>query len=388
MNIILESGRILTPLEEVNDGVIIINEEGRITYCGKRAGAPQAEGERINLKGRIIAPGFIDIHVHGGYGVAFGMGNLAEDLQKYSQWVVSGGVTGYLLSITGPDADNIYQLIAAYADILDRGVSGATPLGLHLEGPFLNPEKKGAFNPTWLRHPDANEARKYLELGRGWIKQITIAPELPGASEVAAIMRQGGVTVALGHSNTDYETASRALQGDFTHITHSFNAQSAFSHRAPGVFGAVLASDQPTGELISDGVHVHPGAMKILLRCLGKERIAVISDAIPGAGLPDGEYHLIGQHVTVKAGKATLDDGTIAGSTVQMNECVRNMHQMVGAPLTDAVRMASLNPAQVIKEDKNIGSLEAGKWANLVVMDEDVNIQLCMVKGSVVFGNL
>ena len=229
MNIILESGRILTPLEEVNDGVIIINEEGRITYCGKRAGAPQAEGERINLKGRIIAPGFIDIHVHGGYGVAFGMGNLAEDLQKYSQWVVSGGVTGYLLSITGPDADNIYQLIAAYADILDRGVSGATPLGLHLEGPFLNPEKKGAFNPTWLRHPDANEARKYLELGRGWIKQITIAPELPGASEVAAIMRQGGVTVALGHSNTDYETASRALQGDFTHITHSFNAQSAFS---------------------------------------------------------------------------------------------------------------------------------------------------------------
>ncbi len=388
MNIILESGRILTPLEEVNDGVVIVNEEGRITYCGKRVNAPQTEGKHINLKGRIIAPGFIDIHVHGGYGVAFGMGNLAEDLQKYSQWVVSGGVTGYLLSITGPDADNIYQLIAAYADILDKGFKGATPLGLHLEGPFLNPEKKGAFNPTWLRHPDANEARKYLELGRGWIKQITIAPELPGASEVAAIMRQGGVTVALGHSNTDYETASRALQGDFTHITHSFNAQSAFSHRAPGVFGAVLASDQPTGELISDGVHVHPGAMKILLRCLGEERIAVISDAIPGAGLPDGEYHLIGQHVTVRAGKATLDDGTIAGSTVQMNECVRNMQQMVGSSLVDAVRMASLNPAQVIKEDKNIGSLEAGKWANLVVMDEDVNIQLCMVKGSVVFGNL
>ncbi len=388
MNIILEPGRILTPLEEVKDGVVIINEEGRITYCGKRGSAPQAEGKRINLKGRIIAPGFIDIHVHGGYGVTFGMGNLAEDLQKYSQWVVSGGVTGYLLSITGPDADSIYQLISAYADILEKGVRGATPLGLHLEGPFLNPEKKGAFNPTWLRHPDANEARKYLELGRGWIKQITIAPELPGASEVAAIMRQGGVTVALGHSNTDFETASRALQGDFTHITHSFNAQSGFSHRAPGVFGAVLASDQPTGELISDGVHVHPGAMKILLRCLGKERIAVISDAIPGAGLPDGEYHLIGQHVTVKAGKATLDDGTIAGSTVQMNECVRNMNQMVGASLPDAVRMASLNPARVIKEDKNLGSLQAGKWANLVVIDDQMNIQLCMVKGSVVFGNL
>lgn len=388
MNIILGSDRILTPSEEVRDGVIVINEGGRITYCGKRSSAPPSEGKRINLKDKIIAPGFIDIHVHGGYGVAFGMGNLAEGLEKYSQWVVSGGVTGYLLSITGPDAEGIYQLISAYADILDKGVRGATPLGLHLEGPFLNPQKKGAFNPAWLRHPDVKEARKYLQLGRGWIKQMTIAPELPGASEVAAIMRSGGVTVALGHSNTDYETASRALQGDFTHITHSFNAQSAFSHRAPGVFGAVLASDQATGELISDGVHVHPGAMKVLLRCLGKGRIAVISDAIPGAGLPDGEYHLIGQHVTVKAGKATLDDGTIAGSTVQMNECVRNMHQLVGASLTDAVRMASLNPAQVIKEEKTLGSLEAGKWANLVVMDEQVNIQLCMVKGNVVFGNL
>lgn len=388
MSIILEHARIITPMEVIEEGTIVINEQGRIDYCGNRNILPQPRGKRINLKGRIVAPGFIDIHVHGGYGVIFGMGNLAEDLQKYSQWVVSGGVTGYLLSITGPDADSIYQLISAYADILDKGVSGATPLGLHLEGPFLNPEKKGAFNPSWLRNPDPDEARKYLELGKGWIKQITIAPELPKASEVAAIMRQGGVTVALGHSNTDYETASNALRTDFTHITHSFNAQSGFSHRAPGVFGAVLASDSVTAELISDGMHVHPGAMKILLRCLGPERIAVITDAIPGAGLPDGEYNLIGQHVTVKNGKATLDDGTIAGSTVQMNQCVRNMHQLAGASLAEAVRMASLNPAHIIHEDNNIGSLESGKWANLVVMDENVNIQLCLVKGNIVFGNL
>jgi N-acetylglucosamine-6-phosphate deacetylase len=388
MSIILEHAHIITPTAEIEEGTIVINEQGRIDYCGKRSIAPQSEGKRINLNGRIVTPGFIDIHVHGGYGITFGMGNLAENLEKYSQWVVSGGVTGYLLSITGPDAANIYQLISAYAEILEKGVQGATPLGLHLEGPFLNPEKKGAFNPSWLRLPDPDEARKYLELGKGWIKQITLAPELPKAAEVAAIMRRGGVTVALGHSNTDYETASRALQTDFTHITHSFNAQSGFSHRAPGVFGAVLASDDVTGELISDGVHVHPGAMKILLRCLGAERIAVISDAIPGAGLPDGEYNLIGQHVTVKKGKATLDDGTIAGSTVQMNQCVRNMHQLVGASLADAVRMASLNPARIIKEERNIGSLEVGKWANLVVIDEDVNIQLCLVKGSVVFGNL
>lgn len=388
MSIRLEHARILTPLEVIEDGVIVINEKGQIDYCGKSSTAPQSDGKRVNLKGRIIIPGFIDLHVHGGLGVTFGMGDLAKDLEKYSRWVASGGVTGYLLSITGPDAESIYDLISAYVKIFEKGIPGATPLGLHLEGPFLNPEKKGAFNPSWLRLPDPDEARKYLELGRGWIKQITIAPELPKATEVATIMRRGGVTVALGHSNTTYEIASQALDEDFTHITHSFNAQSGFSHRAPGVFGALLASNRVTGELIADGVHVHPGAMKVLLRCLGPERITLISDAIPGAGLPDGEYHLIGQHVNVKSGKATLDDGTIAGSTVQMNECVRNMHQLVGAPLLDSVRMASLNPARVIREERNIGSLEAGKWANLVVMDEAVNIQLCMVKGKINFGNL
>jgi len=388
MSIILEPGTIISPFKTIENGTLIIDEEGKITYCGSREGAPKVDGKRLNLKGKIVAPGFIDIHVHGGYGVTFGMGDLADELEKYSQWVVSGGVTGFLLSITGPDAESISQLIQDYAKILEKGVSGATALGLHLEGPFLNPEKKGAFNPQWLRKPDPAEAKKYLELGRGWIKQITLAPELPNAKEVAAIMRQSGVTVALGHSNTDYETASEALKSDFTHITHSFNAQSGFNHRAPGVFGAVMTSDLPTGEMISDGVHIHPGAMKVLLRCLGKDRISIITDAIPGAGLPDREYNLIGQHVIVKGGKATLDDGTIAGSTAQMNLCVRNVHQLVGATLQDAIQMASNNPANVIKEAGNIGSLEPGKWANLVVMDEQVNIQLTMVKGRIVYNKL
>jgi N-acetylglucosamine-6-phosphate deacetylase len=388
MSIILEPTTIISPDKVIENGAIIINEDGKISYCGSREAAPKVEGKRLNLKGKIVSPGFIDIHVHGGYGVTFGMGDLANELEKYSQWVVSGGVTGFLLSITGPDAESIYQLIQDYASILEKGVSGATALGLHLEGPFLNPEKKGAFNSQWLRTPDPEEAKKYLEFGKGWIKQITLAPELPNAREVAAIMHKAGVTVALGHSNTNYETASEALKRDFTHITHSFNAQSGFNHRAPGVFGAVMASDHSTAEMISDGIHIHPGAMKVLLRCLGKDRISIITDAIPGAGLPDGEYNLIGQHVTVKNGKATLEDGTIAGSTVQMNQCVRNINQLVGTTLQDAVQMASINPARVIKEVGNIGSLEPGKWANLVVMDKQVNIQLTMVKGRIVYNKL
>jgi N-acetylglucosamine-6-phosphate deacetylase len=388
MSIILERATIISPFKVIENGTLIIGEDGRIDYCGNREQAPKVNGKCLNLKGKIVAPGFIDIHVHGGYGVTFGIGDLAEELEKYSQWVVSGGVTGFLLSITAPDADSIFKIIRAYVKILEAGVSGATALGLHLEGPFLNPEKKGAFNPQWLHAPNPEEAKKYLGLGKGWIKQITIAPELPNAREVAALMHKAGVMVALGHSNTDYETASEALNGDYTHITHSFNAQSGFNQRAPGVFGAVMASEHSTAELIADGVHVHPGAMKVLLRSLGKDRICLITDAIPGAGWPDGEYHFIGEHVTVKDGKAILDDGTIAGSTVQMNQCVRNVNQLVGTTLQDAVQMASINPARVIGEAKTIGSLEPGKWANLVVMDEKVNINITMIKGRIVYNKL
>jgi len=384
MTIILNSATIITPKKMIKKGIIVVSEEGRLDYIGEASRAPQVKGQSIDLKDKIVAPGFIDIHVHGGKGVAFGMDNLAEGLTTYSNWVVGSGVTGFLCTITGPNADSIYKLIEDYVPLFEKGVTGAEALGLHIEGPFLNPEKKGAFNPTWLRAPELSEALNYLKLGKGWIKQMTLAPELPHAADIAAYYRKAGVAVALGHSNTDYETASAALNGDFTHVTHTFNAQSSFSHRAPGVMGAVMASQGVTGELIGDGVHVHPGAMKILYRCLGSERISLITDAIPGAGLEDGEYNLIGQHVTVLNGKATLDDGTIAGSTAQLNLCVNNMHHWTEASLAEAIQMASLIPAQIIRMEKEMGSLEKGKLANLIVIDEEVNIYLTMVRGKIV----
>ena len=385
MSTIIDQVTLHTPFKTIPDGTLISSDEGNIVYAGPRENAPKVEGQHFSLPGKIVIPGLIDIHVHGGNGVNFGEEDLADNLEKYSQWVASGGVTGFLLSIAGPDADSLSQLIAAYAEILDRGLGAAQALGLHLEGPFLNKEKKGAFNPDWLRLPDLEETRRYIELGRGWVKQVTLAPELPKADEVAKLFNQAGVVVALGHSNTDYETASQALKGHFTHITHTYNAQSGFSHRVPGVFGAVLTSDVITGELIADGVHVHPGAIKLLWRCFGKDRIILITDAIAGAGLPDGEYHLIGQHVTVKDGRATLDDGTIAGSTATLNRCVCNIHRFTDASLMEAVQMASYNPARLIGAEKDMGSLDAGKLANLAVIDEDVNVMLTMVKGKIVY---
>jgi N-acetylglucosamine-6-phosphate deacetylase len=383
---LINAGMILTPAEVLEHGGVIVGDDGRITYAGPAAEAPRAEGQAVDLGGRWLLPGLIDIHVHGGNGVTFGMpGQAGPDLRAYSEWVASTGVTGFLCSLDAPDAATLVQVVEECVAALEAGLPGAEGLGIHLEGPFLNPAKKGAFNPAWLRQPALAEAEGLLQAGRGWIHQITMAPELPGAQQVAARMRAAGVVVSLGHSDTGYEAASAALRGDFTHVTHTFNAQRGFTQREPGVFGAVLASDGVTAELIADTIHVHPGAMKVLLRCLGTDRVVLITDAMTAAGLSDGRYDLVGNPVIVKDGRATLLDGTIAGSTVPLSECVRNVHQQVGVPLPEAVKMASLNSARAMGFADRLGAIAAGKDASLIAVDEDMNVFWTMVKGKVVY---
>jgi N-acetylglucosamine-6-phosphate deacetylase len=379
---------IITPFEIIERGAVVISDEGKILYAGPLEGAPRVGGLQIDLRGRFVAPGFIDIHTHGGKGIAFGNDNPAEELRIYSEWVAGTGVTGFQCSLAASDPQALAKIVSGYAEAMQAGVAGAEPLGIHLEGPYLNKERKGAFNPDWLRLPELEEAEAIVEAGRGWVRQMTLAPELPGAQQIAARLRQQGVVVALGHSNTDYETASAALKGNFTHVTHTFNAQSGFHHRQPGVFGAVMASDEVTAELIGDTVHAHPGAMKVLVRCLGADRVVLITDAMSGAGFPDGEYDLVGLKVYVKDGHATLADGTIAGSTATLNHCVRNVHRLVGLPLAQAVKMASLNPARAMGFASRLGSIAVGKDASLVVIDEDVNVYMTIVKGKVVYSNL
>lgn len=380
---------ILTPTERIYPGTVVISDEGKIAYVGSMEAAPDTPGKRLDLRNLTVAPGFIDIHVHGGKGITFGeTGNAAEELRAYSEWVVSTGVTAYLCSLAAPNAGALVELVSRYVAAMKAGVPGAEPLGIHLEGPFISKEKKGAFNPDWLRMPSLEEAEAVLAAGEGWIRQVTMAPELPNAEQLASKFREQGVVVSLGHTNSDYETASAALRGAYTHVTHTFNAQSGFHHRKPGVFGAILASDGITAELIADTIHAHPGAMKVLLRCLGSDRVALITDAMSGAGLEDGEYNLVGQAVTVKDGKATLADGTIAGSTATMNQCVRNAYRLLGLSLAEAVKMASLVPARAMGFASRMGSLEVGKDANLTVLDKDGDVRLTFVKGRLVYSNL
>ena len=383
---LIQASTIVTPAAVLAHGTVVVGDDGRIAYVGPAARAPRVEGEALDLRGRTLLPGLIDVHVHGGKGVTFGIpGQVGPDLCLYSKWVASTGVTGFLCSLEAPDAGTLVQVVEESVAALQVGLPGAEGLGIHLEGPFLNPARKGAFNPAWLRQPTLAEAEHLLRSGQGWIRQITLAPELPGAHEVAARMRAAGVVASLGHSDSSYEAASAALRGDFTHVTHTFNAQRGFNHREPGVFGAILASDRVTAELIADTIHVHPGAMKVLLRCLGTDRVVLITDAMTAAGLSDGRYDLVGNVVVVKDGRATLLDGTIAGSTVGLNECVRNVHQQVGVPLPEAAKMASLNPARAMGFADRLGSIAAGKDASLIAVDEDMTVWFTMVKGKLVY---
>jgi N-acetylglucosamine-6-phosphate deacetylase len=213
-------------------------------------------------------------------------------------------------------------------------------------------------------------------------------PCLPGAREVASLFRKSGVVVAMGHTNMEYEAASAALRGDFSHVTHTYNCLSEFHHREPGCIGAALASEDVTTELIADTYHVHPGAMKILVRCVGVDRIVLISDAIIGSGVADGEYDLVGHTLVVKDGKTRLRDGTIAGSTAPFNRCVDNINKLVGVPLSEAVQMATLNPALAMGVADRIGSVSVGKDADLIVIDDDVDVLLAMLKGRIALDNL
>ena len=378
---ILKTAHLYAPFAEIPDALLAWDEKGVIVYSGPGKDAPKLDGTLIAYERLTAVPGWIDIHVHGGWGVQFGTGNRKEELHKYSEFALRAGVSGFLVTIAGPSHDAIITMIESYVPLLADVYSGALPLGLHLEGPFLNPERHGAFNPDWLQKPALSKMRDYVDAAQGWLRQVSLAPELEHVFEVAKFLRQQGIRVALAHSSADYETAAKALAGDFSHVTHTFNAQSAFHHRKPGVVGAILTSKDATAELIADSVHVHPAAMQVLVRCLGPERIVLITDAMPGAGLGDGAYDLIGQTVVVENGSAFLPDGTLAGSAATMDRCVRNMAKQAGVTPLQACHMASTNPAAVIGMEDRIGSLAPGHYADITLVNQNLEVEAVFVRG-------
>ncbi len=338
------------------------------------------EAEVIDYGDHYITPGLIDLHLHGAMGRDI-MDGTITGLQEISAFQARTGVTGFVATTLAAPLPRIRDAVMAVQSALAKPMPSEI-LGLHLEGPFLSFEKKGAQNPEFIRPIDPEIMEDILELCAGFKTIITVAPEADDNLNFIAGLRNGGLTVSIGHSAASYELAMTSFGRGITHATHLYNAMSGFLPREPGVIGAVLDSDEVMAELIADGVHVHPAALRMAIRQKGVERICLITDSLNAAGLGDGNYQVGGLDVVVKSGQARLkDSGALAGSILTLNRAVRDIIEWTGVSVSQAVNMASLNPARVLGLERRLGSIEPGKLANLAVFDRNFKAVATILKG-------
>lgn len=338
----------------------------------------------IDARGMIVMPGFIDVHTHGGGGFNLHTTD-ADEIRNYARWVPETGVTSFLIAVVGVPSSMPSQQLQTAVDALNSCGTGAEPLGIHLEGPYINVAKRGAHPPAWLRMPNELETETLLALTNGHLRLITVAPELPGASAMIRRLVEAGVTVSMGHTDATYEQAKEAIVLGVTHVTHCFNAMRPLLHRAPGPLAALAEANWVRGELIADGVHVHPAAMNALVKMLGPGRTVVITDALAGAGLPGATFEFAGQPAHVIHGAAHLDDGTITGSVLTMDQALRNVLLMSGVSLSQASGMLSFNPACSAQISQRKGCLQAGYDADLAIFDQSMTLQATLCRGEVAY---
>lgn len=360
-------------------------EDGVVVIAGKRigyVGPPLAKYQRIERKvaSGFIWPGLIDLHVHGagGYDV---MDATPEALETIAQTLVRYGVTGFLATTLTAGKPHLERVLANVAKVAPHLDCGAKLLGIHLEGPWICSRYRGAQNPEYIVEPVAGDAQWAIKKGNGQLRLVTLAPELPGALELIRSFVQRNVLVSIGHTGATYEEAEAGVVAGATQVTHCFNAMSGLHHRHPGVAGMALVNERLRVELIADGFHVHPAVVKLLAKVKGARGLLLISDGMRAVGMPCGKYDLGGLQVMAQDGKATLDDGSLAGSLLTLDQAVRNMVRYADLPLWQAVRMASLTPAEALGMDHETGSLAQGKRADVVVTDEQCYIQQVWVEG-------
>lgn len=357
-------------------------EDGRITAV-EPAGFARAASERsIDCRGQLLVPGMIDLHIHGAGGHDL-MDGSARGIEAVSRICAETGCTSLLATSVTSSLEDLLRMVDSVRDAVGRE-PGARILGIHAEGPYLNVRRKGMQDEAFLRHPDLEEMRRIIDRAGGLLRMVTIAPELPGGLELVSFLRERGVVVAVGHSDATYETAARAFDLGASHVTHCFNAIRPIHHRDPGPVVAALERPHVSLQAIVDGVHLHPAIVRLMHRVKGPERVTLVTDAMQSMGLGDGTYRFGGHDVTVADGVATLADGTLASSTVTMNEALRRTVEL-GVPLVDAVHMAATAPAEVLGLDRK-GRIEPGADADLVLLDESLGVVWTMIGGRVVAG--
>ncbi len=377
---IIIRGTLLTPFETIPGGTVVV-EGGKIIHVG--GGDAEASGRVYDFGDSFVAPGLIDLHTHGGSGFDV-MDASPEALDGVARHLAAGGVTSFLSTTYSAPLDDLKAAARAVRMSMERGTRGAEVLGLHLEGPYLNPARRGAQNPAHIRPPSIEELAEIVKEAGGAVRVVTLAPEIDGALEVAAWLASVGVTASAGHTDATYEEMEAAVDAGVRHVAHLFNGMRPFHHRDPGAAGAALTDGRVTVELIADGVHLHPGALSLAAAAKGVGKTALVSDSISPAGLPDGEYLFGGLRVRLRGGRCLLESGALAGSTIRLCDAVRNMVELVGVPMAEAVEMASSTPAAIIGMADRKGRLEPGMDADLTVLDRDFSVLLTVVGGRVV----
>ena len=341
-------------------------------------------GEVIDATGLYVIPGLTDIHFHGCVGYDFCDGT-PEALEKMADYELANGVTTICpasMTFSEEQLTNIFANAANY-----KSEKGATLVGINMEGPFISMEKKGAQNGEYIHRPDADMFDRLQTAANGLIKLCDIAPEVDGAMDCIEKISDK-VTVSMAHTAADWDIATEAIKKGAKHVTHLYNAMPPYSHRAPGVIGAACDNEQVMVELICDGIHSHPSTVRTTFKMFGDDRIVLISDSMEACGLEDGQYSLGGQEVTVKGNLAILTElGNIAGSVTNLMNCMRKAVKEMGIPLESAVKCATMNPTKAIGIYDNYCSLTVGKQADIVLLDEDLEIRYIIKAGEVVYGN-
>ena len=364
---------VILPDKIISDGAVLFSD--KIEQINSVSNIKDNDLELIDGKGGYLSPGFIDIHIHGSGGSDTMEAN-RESLENISRTIVEHGVTGFLPTTMTMKEEDIKSALDNVWRMKEEGIKGARPLGVHMEGPFINSEYKGAQADKNIQKPNLDLIRNYYDI----IKIVTLSPEVEGAEEFIKELRNKGIVVSVAHSGASYEKILEAKSWGLSHAAHLFNAMTGLHHRKPGIVGAVLL-EKMTAELIADYIHINPAVLKLVTKIKDLSDIILVTDAMEAGGLEDGEYSLGGQKVYVKNGEARLKDGTIAGSVLTLDKAVKNMLNATQLPLNEVINMATLNPAKRIGLDHKLGSIKEGLRADLVLLDNKLNIEKVFIGG-------
>ena len=379
MRTVLTAKRLLTPSEQIDQPVVVI-EDGAISSVASLTHTQLPPGQHVAFPDCTLIPALFDVHIHGcgGHDV---MEATESSLAHIGTFLARRGVGAYLATTVTATLDSLLRSLEGLAKLIGQPGDGARPLGIHLEGPFLSPHKRGAHAEHQLLEPSIHLFDQMWQAAEGKIRLMTIAPELPGAPETIAHAAKLGVRVSLGHSNADLAAARRGVQAGAVSATHTFNAMRRFEARDPGLLAEVLTNDALYAEIICDGLHVDPAAVRLFWKSKGPNRALLITDAMAGTGMPDGTYWLGELEIRVKNGRCVIGEDTLAGSTLTLDTGVRNFMLFTGATLQQATALATRNPARMTGLDDEVGVLAPGRAANVAVLSSREEIVETFLRG-------